>query len=217
MVALLSSPPVRRPLLRGYAHLLAALVAPFALLALLLAADSPRAYVGGALFGAALILLFSTSATYHVVSWGSRGRAIMRRLDHAMIFVAMAGLYAPFCLQAMHLAWGIPILCVVGGLALVGVVLKVVWIQPPQWVNLACYLAVGWVAIVAIPAVRLEPLSVVAVVASGLLFTAGGVCFASRRPRLFPRIFGHHEVFHVAVVMACALLYVVVLQSVLPG
>jgi hemolysin III len=204
-----------RPMLRGYIHLAAAVLSPFALAWLVVSADSARGYVGASLFGAALVLLFSTSALYHVPPWPPRVKAILRRVDHSMIFVAIVGLYAPFCLQAMPLAWGITILSVAGGLALAGILLKAAWMSPPAWLNLLCYLAIGWVAIVAAPVVDLGGVAIAAVVLSGLLFTVGGVCFASKRPRLAPRVFGHHEVFHVCVTAGAGVLYAVVHTSVL--
>lgn len=208
----------QRPLLRGYIHLAAAVVSPFALLWMLLVAGSARAYVGAAIFGAAIILLFSTSAAYHLIPWWPRVRAVLRRIDHATIFVAVAGLYTPFCLQALGLAWGISLLSVVGGLALAGAMLKLAWPDAPAWLNLACYLAVGWVGVVAafeLPHV-LSSSAVLLLVLSGALYSIGGACFAARWPNPNARIFGHHELFHLFVVAATGLLYMVVVIDVLP-
>ncbi|MGD9933331.1 MAG: hemolysin III family protein [Dehalococcoidia bacterium] len=206
----------KRPLLRGYSHLAAALIAPFALLALLLIADSPRAYVGAAVFGASLILLFSTSAGYHLLPWPPRVRAFVQRVDHSMIFVAVTGMYVPFCLQAMPMAWGISVLSVIGGLALAGIVLKQAWFTAPRWLGVTTYVAVGWTAIVAIPALELGGWSMALLAASGLLYTVGAVCFATGRPRLAPSVFGHHEVFHAMVILGTGLIYGVVSIDVLP-
>ncbi len=90
----------RRPLLRGDFHLGAALAAIVGCAVLVLLADSPRAYVGGAIFAASLIALYTVSGTYHTITWGRRARAVLKRLDHAMIFVLIAGTYTPFCLLA---------------------------------------------------------------------------------------------------------------------
>lgn len=207
-----------RPVMRGYIHLAAALISPFALLWLLLSAGSARGYVGGAIFGASIILLFSTSATYHLLPAWPRVKAVLRRIDHATIFVAVAGLYTPFCLQALGLAWGISLLSVVGGLALAGAVLKLAWPDAPSWLNLASYLAVGWVGIVAafeLPG-TLTGGALILMVLSGALYSIGGVCFAARWPNPNARVFGHHEVFHLCVVAATAMLYLVVVLDVLP-
>ena len=210
--------PQQRPLLRGYIHLAAAVVSPFALLWMLMVADSARAYVGAAVFGAAIILLFSTSAAYHLVPWWPRIKAVLRRVDHATIFVAVAGLYTPFCLQAMGLAWGISLLSVVGGLACAGAILKLAWPDAPSWLNLACYLAVGWVGVVAafeLPHV-LSAGAIVLLLVSGVVYSAGGACFAARWPNPNARVFGHHELFHLCVVAATGLLYLVVMVDILP-
>ncbi|MBN9492616.1 hemolysin III family protein [bacterium] len=207
-----------RPLMRGYIHLVAAIASPFALLLLLLSAHSARAYVGAAIFGASIVLLFSTSATYHLLPPWPRMKAVLRRVDHATIFVAVAGLYTPFCLQALGLAWGISLLSVVGALALAGAILKLTWPDAPSWLNLACYLSVGWVGIVAafeLPRV-LSGAAVALMLLSGALYSVGGACFAARWPHPNARVFGHHELFHLCVVAATAVLYVVVMVDVLP-
>jgi hemolysin III len=90
-----------RPLLRGHVHLACAIIAPFGLAYLLVLADSARAYVGAAIFGAGLVLLFSVSAAYHLVPWSAGVREVVRRMDHSTIFVAIAALYTPFCLQSL--------------------------------------------------------------------------------------------------------------------
>lgn len=208
----------QRPLMRGYIHLAAALASPFALLWLLLTAGSARGYVGAAVFGASIILLFSTSAAYHLVPWWPRVKAVLRRIDHATIFIAVAGLYTPFCLQALGLAWGISLLSVVGGLALAGAILKLAWPDAPSWLNLACYLAVGWAGVVAafeLPHV-LATNAVILLILSGVLYSVGGACFAARWPNPSARIFGHHELFHLCVVAATGVLYLVVMVDILP-
>lgn len=203
-------------MLRGYSHLVAALAAPLALAVLLLIADSPRAYVGSAVFGASLVLLFSTSAGYHLLPWPPRVRPVIQRVDHSMIFVAVAGMYVPFCLQAMPVAWGITVLSLIGGLAFAGIALKQAWFRAPRWVGVTMYVAVGWTAVVAVPVLQLGSRAMALLALSGVLFTVGAVCFATGRPRLLPGIFGHHELFHAMVVAGTALIYGVVSVEVLP-
>ncbi len=115
----------QRPLLRGYFHLGAAIASGVGLIGLLLLAHSPRAYVGGSVFALSLVLLYSVSATYHTVRWGRRMSAVLKRLDHSMIFVMIAGGYTPFCLIVLRGAWGINLLAVVWSLAAAGIALKV--------------------------------------------------------------------------------------------
>jgi hemolysin III len=185
---------------------------------LLLAADSPRGYVGGAVFGASLVLLFTTSASYHLVPWLPRLRPIARRIDHSMIFVAVAGFYTPFCLQVLGVAWGIPLLVTVWVLAAAGITLKQAWPSAPAWLSLGAYLCIGWVALVALVplAAGLSPLAMAGLVTSGVLYSVGGVIFATGRPSLAPRVFGHHEVFHSLVAVGSAVLLCVVMTDVLP-
>ena len=208
---------VPRPFLRGYLHLIAAAVAPYALVHLVLTADSPRGVVGGALFGASLVLLYSTSAAYHLLPLGRRLRAVVRRLDHSNIFLFIAGAYAPFALKAMSNAWGIPVMSVVGGLALVGLIVTLSAPSAPRWIRVGLYLALGWIGVVAISEIigALPWRAFGLLVLSGVLFTAGGAMYAARRPDPFPRVFGYHEVFHAMQLAATALIYLVVVVYVL--
>jgi hemolysin III len=208
-----------RPALRGYIHLVAALVSPFALVYLLLVADSPAAYVGGAIFGASILLLFTSSASFHLAPWPARLEPVVKRLDHSAIFVLIAGSYTPFCLQVLGWAWGIPVLATVWGLAAVGIGLKIGWPNQPRWLATGAYLVLGWTVLPALPPLisnlELLPLTVLAL--SGVLYTAGGAAYAMRWPNPFPRVFAHHEVFHAFMTVACAGIYGVVALSILPA
>ncbi|MGE5596141.1 MAG: PAQR family membrane homeostasis protein TrhA [Hyphomicrobiales bacterium] len=203
-------------MLRGYLHLAAALVAPLALVTLVLRAESPRGYVGAAIFGTGLILLFATSAAYHILPWLPRARAVVRRIDHSMIFVAVAALYTPFCLQALDDAWGIPMLVTIWSLAAAGIILKQVWFRAPGWLAVGTYVVIGWSALATTPKLvsALHAASVLTLLASGACFTIGAIVFASRRPNPLPRVFGYHEVFHTLVTAGAALVYVVVAADV---
>ena len=208
---------VPTPALRGYLHLAAALVAPYALLLLILIAESPRGVIGGAIFGASLIVLYSTSAIYHIPPWGRRTRGWMQRLDHSMIFVFIAGAYTPFAIKLMSDPWGIPVLSVVGGLALIGFVVAMTGVKTPRWVRVALYLGLGWVGMVAISELvtGLPWIALTLLVLSGILFSLGGAAYATRRPNPFPRVFGYHEIFHTLQVAATGLMYLVVAVYVL--
>ena len=208
-----------RPLLRGWLHLGAAVAAVAGFVALALLADSPRAYVGGAVFAVSLVLLYTTSATYHVVRWGRRMHALLKRLDHAMIFVVIAGSYTPFCLFAADSAWGAGLLAAVWSVAGAGVVLKLVWPYAPRWLGVSLYIGTGWVALVAATEIvtwfALLPLLLLAL--GGVLYTVGGVIYALRRPDPFPRVFGYHEVFHALVIAGSAVHYSLVAAYLMPA
>ncbi len=205
--------PEARPLLRGYVHFLGAIVSPFALVALILIADSPRAIVGAAIFGASLILAFSTSAGYHLLRW--RG---LRRLDHAMIYVLIAGTFTPFTLKVLGNAWGIPVLAVVWGLAGVGVVQSLLYASTSRWLNIGPYLVLGWAGV--IPAYKVwqtvPHLAFALLLLGGAVYSLGGLVYAARRPNPIPALFGYHEVFHVLTLAATGVFYLVVARYVLP-
>ncbi len=195
-----------RPMLRGTMHAFAAALSPFALLTLLLLADGPREYVGAAIFGSSLLLLYGSSASYHLGPWSQRARRILKRVDHSMIFVLIAGTYTPFCLIVLGNGWGIPMLCVVWVLAAAGVLLKVLRPDAPRWLGVGLYIGLGWVGIVAAsPVISALPASaIVLLLFGGTLYSIGAVIYAARRPDPFPRVFGYHEVFHALVIAGTA-------------
>ncbi len=203
---------VRKPLLRGYLHVGAAVAAAIGLVVLVLLADSPEAYVGGTVFAASLIALYTTSATYHTIPWGVRMRGLMKRLDHSMIFIVIAGSYTPFCLLAASTTWGVAILAIVWSIAACGVVLKMAWPGAPRWLGVGLYIATGWVALVAATEIAewfaLVPLALLA--GGGVLYTLGAIIYATRRPDPFPTVFGYHEVFHVLVIAGSVLHFTLV-------
>jgi hemolysin III len=209
----------QRPLLRGYLHLAAGIAAIAGCVLLVLLADSPRAYAGGAIFAASLILLYFTSATYHIVSWGRKMRAVLQRLDHSMIFVLIAGSYTPFALVAANGAWGISMLAVIWSIAIAGVVLKVAWPGAPRWLSVMLYVAAGWLALVYSAPLSewITPVPFLLMLAGGLLYTLGGVIYAAKRPDPFPRFFGYHEVFHLLTVVAASLHFTVVAAYLMPA
>lgn len=194
-----------RPALRGILHLGAALAALAGTAPLLLVADSPTSYIGGAIFAASLVLLYGTSATYHNFDWGPTARRIVKRLDHAMIFVLIGGTYTPFCLH-VSLGWGIPVLSVVWGLAGAGALLKILRPDAPRWLGVTLYVALGWLALVAAAELVAEFSTgeLIMLTLGGVLYTLGGVVYALRRPDPLPRVFGYHEVFHALVVLGSA-------------
>lgn len=189
-----------------------ALASPAALALLILIADSPREYVGGVIFGVSMLLLFSASSAYHLIE---RGRSLLQRIDHSMIFVLIAGTYTPFCLVLLGNGWGIPSLSLMWGLAAAGVALKAVKPTPPRWVNLALYMGMGWIGMIAIvPFTAAAPASVLALMlAGGFLYTVGGVIHALRRPDPFPRVFGYHELFHLLSAIAGLTFYSTVVYT----
>jgi hemolysin III len=144
---------------------------------------------------------------------------MMKRLDHSIIFVFIAGAYTPFALQLMDNAWGIPVLSVVCGLAGVGLITTLAAPTLPRWIGVGLYLLLGWVGIVVISELvtALPGEAFAMLVLSGILFSVGGTMYATRWPNLFPRVFGYHEMFHALQVVATAVLYLIVTIYVLPS
>ena len=208
----------QRPLLRGVSHLGAAVAAVAGAVWLLLIADSPSEYVGAAIFSASLILLYGTSGSYHRFSWRPNVGRLLRRLDHAMIFVLIAGTYTPLCLK-LSLPWGISILSVVWSIAGAGVLLRLIWLGGPRWLRVGLYLALGWVAVVGTSELVQEfaPGILVMLALGGLFYTVGAIIYAMRRPDPWPRVFGYHEVFHLLVIAGSAVHYSLIAAFVLPG
>ena len=169
---------------------------------LLLVADSPRAYVGGAIFGTSLALLYWTSAAYHRVTWTPLFRAFISRMDHSMVLVLIGGTYTPFCLIVLNNAWGISLLSVVWGIVGAGILLNLAWPATPNWLRVTFYLVLGWMVLIPIAELAAwftaAPLALA--VLGGLAYSLSGVVYVLQKPDPWPRVFGHLEVFHLLVI-----------------
>jgi hemolysin III len=211
---------IPKPRLRGVSHQWAFFVSLVLGVALVLSAPTGRATVAAAIYAASVAGLFGASALYHRISWVSAaGRRWMRRLDHSMIFLLIAGTYTPFALLTLDGAIATGILIAVWAGALAGIVMKLFWIDAPKWLVALTYVVLGWVAVAAFPQL-LADIGVTAttlVAVGGLLYTIGAVVYALRRPDPVPSVFGYHEVFHALVILAAALQFAVVAFYVLPG
>jgi hemolysin III len=148
--------------------------------------------------------LFGISALYHRRVWSERGYQIMRRMDHSMIFIFIAGTYTPFCVLLLPTSQAVLTLSLIWGGALGGVALKTIWPHLPRWASAPLYLALGWGAVAIMPQVLhnggVVPL--VLLCAGGVAYSAGAVFYALRRPNPWPTVFGHHEFFHACTLIA---------------
>ncbi len=209
-----------KPRLRGVSHEYAFFVSLLGGAGLIVLAKGFEARLAVAIYAVSLSALFGVSALYHRVDWRRpESRRWMRRLDHSAIFLVIAGSYTPFALLVIDGALADVILVVIWSGAAVGIFLKLVWIDAPKWLVTLIYLALGWVIVVAAPDLFRE-LGVTAasmVALGGVLYTAGAVVYALKRPDPVADVFGYHEVFHVLVILAAALQYAVIAFWVLPG
>ena len=206
-----------RPRLRGVFHQYAFFVS-LGFGALLVAGASGASERASAIvFAGALATMFGVSALYHRLTWQPRARRLMRRLDHTAIYLLIAGTYTPFALLALSGAWRWTVLPIVWGGALVALVFKLVWIDAPKWLDAAIGIALGWVGIVALPQLWAQtgPVGVGLLALGGVLYTAGAVIYAARRPDPAPAVFGYHELFHLFVIAAAACQYAAVALFVL--
>jgi hemolysin III len=205
-----------RPRLRGVFHqygFFAALVAGTFLVA---GAPTPTAALAAAVYAASVCTLFGVSALYHRITWTPPVRRWLRHLDHAMIFVLIAGTYTPVGLLVLEGPLATWVLVVVWSGAAAGIALNLGWRQAPGWVGVVVYVALGWVAVVALPQL-LRQLGVVGtglLVAGGLAYSAGALVYARRRPNPAPAVFGYHEIFHLLVVVGVALHFAAVTLAV---
>lgn len=193
-----------KPRLRGWLHagmVPASLIAGIALICL---ARTPRAALACAVYSVTAWMLFATSAIYHRGTWGALGEALLRRLDHANIFLIIAGTCTPLAVVLLPPGQRSVLLWIVWAGALVGIAFRVLWVGAPRWLYTPCYLALGWAPVRYLPDfLHAGGAAVLAlVVVGGLLYSAGAVVYALQRPDPSPRWFGFHEVFHALTVAA---------------
>lgn len=189
---------ISKPKLRGWLHagmFPAAVVAGIVLITL---AGSTRARIACTVYAVSACLLFGVSGLYHRGRWGPRANAVLRRLDHANIFLIIAGTYTPLTILLLPPGRGQLLLWLVWAGALAGIAFRVFWVGAPRWLYTPCYIALGWAAVFFLPDfLRTGGIAVlVLVVVGGLLYSAGGVIYGIKRPNPSPTWFGFHEVFH---------------------
>ncbi len=199
-----------KPHLRGWLHAGAFPLSLLAGVVLVVLAPTTTARVSTAVFAATACLLFGVSAVYHRGTWSPRTHGVLQRLDHANIFLIIAGTYTPFSVLLLPEGKARTLLTIVWVGAVVGVVFRVLWVHAPRWLYVPAYLALGWAAVAYLPSFfERGPLAVVLlVIVGGALYTFGGVVYGIKRPDPSPRWFGFHEVFHALTVAAFVAHYV---------
>ncbi|HEX9098571.1 MAG TPA: hemolysin III family protein [Candidatus Dormibacteraeota bacterium] len=208
-----------KPLLRGWSHAVAAVVAVAGLVSLVvITRHDPAKLVSMVVYGTGLVLLFAVSATYHIFNWPPRVKDWLRRADHATIFVFIAATYTPLVFNVLNGWWRLGVLITIWVCALAGVIGAAPFLRIPRAALAGLYLAMGWIAVIALVPLTaaLGWAAAILMALGGLQYSLGAAAYAFRRPRLWPRVFGYHEVFHLAVITASITFYVIVVYYAVP-
>ncbi|WP_042460356.1 PAQR family membrane homeostasis protein TrhA [Neobacillus dielmonensis] len=197
---------IREPI-NGLTHLAGAILAFIGLLAMVIKTSvttpSPLAITAVIIFGISMILLYSASATYHMVIAKEKVIAFLRRIDHSMIFVLIAGTYSPFCFISLNGKTGAILFSIIAAVAICGVVFKMVWFHCPRWISTALYIIMGWVVVFVFSplAGRLAPAGLFLLVLGGIFYTIGAVIYGAKPKFLKFKNWGFHEIFHVFILL----------------
>ena len=177
---------------------------------------SPTTIASILIFGISLVLLYTTSGIYHLVHTTDTILFKLRKLDHTMIFILIAGSYTPFCLLSLTGAWKWSIIITVWSLALIGIILKIIWMNMPRWVSTGFYIGMGWIALLALkPLHDSLPLGgFFFLLLGGVMYTIGGIIYGTKKPNFSPD-FGFHEIFHIFVMLGSFCHYWAVFKYVL--
>lgn len=179
---------------------------------LIVGADGASRHAAAAVFAGSVAVCFGASALYHRVTWTPDLRRWMRRIDHAGIYLLIAGTYTPVCLLVLDGTWRIVVLVMVYAGAGAAIALKFAWVDAPKWLAAVLGIALGWAGVAILPqlATRLDPAAVALLGVGGLVYTAGAIIYARRRPDPMPTVFGYHELFHALTIVAVACQYVAI-------
>jgi hemolysin III len=200
-------------------HLGAAIAAGFGLVALLIIGrDSVAKQASLLIYGAALILMFSASAAYHLIPAEPQTALVLRKLDHSAIYLLIAGTYTPICIHYFTGFWRWGVLAIIWSMAIVGVAVKVFSIRAPRWLSTVIYLAMGWLCLMGIRVMLAEmPMSaLIWLLLGGIFFSLGAIVYVTKRPNFYPGVFGFHELWHIFVILGCLCHFIVVAVYVAP-
>ncbi|QMT60168.1 hemolysin III family protein [Legionella sp. PC997] len=196
-----------RPLARGYIHLAAFFITLYACTILILYSNGVYAIYASIIYSGSLIGQYGVSALYHTRLWSRQKYLLLRRIDHAAIFVLIAGTATPICLLKLKNASGLHLLSILWLVALFGMLITTLWPHVPKWVRSLLYIVMGWIGVLYFPEIKssLDTTNIQLLVIGGVTYTLGALIYAFKWPDPFPRFFGYHEVFHVFVVLGSGL------------
>lgn len=201
-----------KPLLRGHLHQAAFFISLGACALLVARSESETSLICSLVFSFGLLILFGMSALYHRPNWQPKGRAVMKRLDHSAIFLLIAGTFTPVCLLALPPEKGPSLLFVVWCAALIGVLQSVFWTTAPKWLTAIFYIGIGWMIAPYWNELQLSlgPKNLTFLALGGVAYTIGAIFYATKWPKLSPRVFGYHELFHALTIVGAVFHFVVV-------
>lgn len=201
-----------KPKLRGWLHAGMAPLATAGGIVLVALAPDRGSRIAAAIYLAASLLLFGTSAIYHRFTWGPRGEAILRRMDHANIYLFIAATYTPIAVLMLSPRASALLLTIIWSAAAAGLVFRLCWLGAPRWLYTALYLAMGWAALFWLPQIFVSGGVAVftLIIVGGLLYTIGAVVYARKSPDPSPTWFGYHEIFHACTILAFAAQYIAI-------
>ncbi|WP_342041994.1 PAQR family membrane homeostasis protein TrhA [Bacillus sp. OTU2372] len=197
---------IREPI-NGLTHLAGAVLSFVGLLMMVIKASmttpTPLAITAVIIFGVSMILLYSASATYHMVIARDKVIAFLRRLDHSMIFVLIAGTYTPFCFISLNGKTGAILFSIISAVAISGVVFKMVWFSCPRWISTALYISMGWMIVFVFSPLTgsLNPIGLFLLILGGIFYTIGGVIYGAKPKFLGTKYLGFHEIFHIFILL----------------
>jgi hemolysin III len=210
---------LREPV-NGLTHLVAA-IAAFAGLIILayLAKDDPPSLASLSIYGSTLVLMFSASALYHMITAGPRVTLFLRKLDHSAIYLLIAGTYTPICLHYFTGFWRFGFLAIIWSLGLIGIVVKLIVINAPRWLAAGVYLLMGWLSVTAIGEIlaTMPPGALAWLASGGVFFTVGAMVYILKKPDPLPGVFGFHEIWHIFVILGAASHFILMLVFITPA
>lgn len=198
--------------MRGYIHQAAFVIACGACGLLIAQSHGSRELISNLIYSLSLMGLYGVSALYHTPVWSHRAYRLMRRIDHAAIFILIAGSATPICLFGIKGQLGIELITLIWFVAIVGLLIAVFWSHAPKWVRAVLYITAGWFVIPYFPEIKasLGITDLWLLVIGGVTYTVGALVYACKRPDPIPHIFGYHEIFHILVVIASALHFTII-------
>lgn len=206
----------------GLSHLIGAVISIFGLVFLILNAKNTIDLVSVTIFGISLILLYTASAMYHLLNVSEKITVILRKIDHIMIYVLIAGTYTPICLKPLIGAWGWSIFGINWTLTILGIFLTLFWLNAPRWLTTGIYLLMGWMAIIAIYPIIVTFkaynifMSLIWLLAGGVWYTIGAIIYGFKWPKLKNKYFSFHEIFHIFIILGSLFHYYFIFRYILP-